>query len=105
RNEPVSVLAHGHVALDITGHRANIGGRDVALAAREVALLAVFLRHPGRPLTRQQLLRLVWQIDFDPRSNLVDVYVATLRRKLGKDVIETVRGAGYRLPASAPIAR
>ncbi len=94
------ILAFGDVELDVAGHRASVRGRDVALAAREVTLLAAFLRHPNRVLTRSQLLRLVWRIDFDPRSNVVDVYVSSLRRKLGKDVIETVRGAGYRLPAA-----
>jgi two-component system, OmpR family, response regulator len=102
RSEAAGVLEHGGVRLDVAAHRASVRGRDVPLAAREVALLAAFLRHPGRVLTREQLLRIVWQIDFDPRSNVVDVYVSTLRRKLGKGVIETVRGLGYRLPARLP---
>ena len=56
----------------------------------------MFLRHPGQVLSRSQLLRLVWNIDFDPGSNVVDVYVAALRRKIGAGFIETVRGLGYR---------
>ena len=60
-------------------------------------------RHPGEVLSREQLLQLVWEIDFDPGSNVVDVYVAALRRKLGSRVIETVRGVGYRL--QSPTAR
>jgi DNA-binding response OmpR family regulator len=93
-----SALTAGPLTLDLATHRASLAGREILLAAREVSLLAVFLRHPGRTLTRQELLQLVWEIDFDPGSNVVDVYVAALRRKLGSDVIETVRGVGYRLP-------
>jgi DNA-binding response OmpR family regulator len=59
--------------------------------------LATFLRHTGEVLSREALLRLVWELEFDPGSNVVDVYVAALRRKLGAHVIETVRGRGYRL--------
>jgi DNA-binding response OmpR family regulator len=59
----------------------------------------VFCRHPGQVLSQQQLLDQVWGFDFDPGSNVVEVYVAYLRRKLGAGVIGTVRGAGYRLLA------
>ncbi len=58
------------------------------------------LRHADQVLSREQLLSMVWGYDFDPGSNVVDVYVRYLRRKLGDDVIETVRGMGYRLPTS-----
>jgi two-component system copper resistance phosphate regulon response regulator CusR len=92
-----SVLSAGSVSLDLATHRASVAGREIPLAAREVSLLAAFLRQAGRALTREQLLRLVWEIDFDPGSNVVDVYVAALRRKLGANLIETVRGVGYRL--------
>lgn len=95
-----SVLSAGAVSLDLETHRVSVAGSEVPLSAREVSLLAAFLRHAGRPLTREQLLTLVWEIDFDPGSNVVDVYVAALRRKLGPDVIETVRGVGYRLRAN-----
>ena len=71
--------------------------RVVELTAREFALVEVFLRHPGQVLTREQLLSHVWGYDFDPGSNVVDVYVRYLRRKLGDTAIETVRGIGYRL--------
>ena len=99
-----TVLTAGPLTLDLATHRASLGGREVLLAAREVSLLAVFLRTPGRTLTREALLELVWEIDFDPGSNVVDVYVAALRRKLGPDVIETVRGVGYRLPVAEEFA-
>jgi two-component system response regulator QseB len=62
-------------------------------------LLRAFTDHPGQTLSRQELLSMAWNMDFDPKTNLVDVYVGYLRRKLGEQVIETVRGAGYRLRA------
>ncbi|MDN5779817.1 MAG: winged helix-turn-helix domain-containing protein, partial [Humibacillus sp.] len=63
---------------------------------REFALAEAFMRHPDQVLTREQLLSRVWGLDFDPGSNVIDVYVRYLRRKLGESRIETVRGAGYR---------
>ena len=60
-------------------------------------MIEVFFRHPGQVMTRQQLLDLVWGYDYDPGSNIVDVYVGYLRKKLGSQCIETVRGMGYRL--------
>jgi two-component system, OmpR family, copper resistance phosphate regulon response regulator CusR len=92
-----TVLASGDVALDLRTRRAAVGDRTVDLSAREFALLEALMRHPGQVLTRQQLLSHVWGYDFDPGSNVVDVYVRYLRRKLGADAIETVRGAGYRM--------
>jgi DNA-binding response OmpR family regulator len=68
----------------------------VLLSARELTLLASLLRHQGEVLSRRKLLQLVWKVDFDPGSNVVEVYVAALRRKIGADFIETVRGLGYR---------
>jgi two-component system, OmpR family, copper resistance phosphate regulon response regulator CusR len=69
----------------------------VDLSAREFALTELLLRHPGQVLSREQILSHVWGFDFDPGSNIVDVYVRRLRRKLGSWPIETVRGMGYRL--------
>ena len=103
QGERASVLSAGDLTLDLTGHRVMLDGRAIALAAREVSLLATFLRHPDEVLSRERLLQLVWEIDFDPGSNVVDVYVSALRRKLGSRVIETVRGTGYRL--RSPSAR
>jgi len=101
------VLRHGDLQLDLRSRQAILGDRRIDLTAREFALLEAFLRHPGQVLTREQLLSRVWELDFDPGSNVVDVYVRYLRRKLGAGFIETVRGAGYRLPperAGAPPA-
>lgn len=92
-----SVLAHDDLCLDIHSRRARVGSHTVDLSAREFALLEEFLRHPDQVLSREQLLSRVWGFDFDPGSNVVDVYVRYLRGKLGSDRIETVRGMGYRL--------
>ena len=92
-----AVLAAGPVRLDLRTRLAEVDGRTVELTSREFALAETFLRHAGQVLTREQLLSHVWGYDFDPGSNVVDVYVRYLRRKLGDDVIQTVRGMGYRL--------
>lgn len=89
-------LSSDDVSIDILGRRATVGGREVDLSAREFALAEQFLRHPGEVLTREALLSSVWGLEFDPGSNVVDVYVRYLRAKLGADHIVTVRGEGYR---------
>jgi two-component system copper resistance phosphate regulon response regulator CusR len=92
-----TVLRAGDLALDLRTRRANVGDRCVELTAREFSLAETFLRHPDQVLSREQLLSHVWGYDFDPASNVVDVYIRYLRRKLGDGIIETVRGMGYRL--------
>jgi two-component system copper resistance phosphate regulon response regulator CusR len=94
-----TVLSSGSIRLDLRARRATVGERLVDLTAREFALAEVFLRHVDQVLSREQLLSHVWGYDFDPGSNVVDVYVRYLRKKLGDDVIQTVRGVGYRLTA------
>ncbi|MBA8815833.1 DNA-binding response OmpR family regulator [Microbacterium halimionae] len=91
-----TALVRGAVTLDPLSRRATSAGRDVELSAREFSLAEYFLRHPGQVLSREQLLSRVWGLDFDPGSNVVDVYVRYLRNKFGTAVITTVRGAGYR---------
>ncbi|MDA0167846.1 response regulator transcription factor [Solirubrobacter taibaiensis] len=95
-----TVLTVGELALDLRTRRAIAHGETIELSAREFALLELFLRHPDQVLSREQLLARVWGYDFDPGSNVVEVYVGYLRRKLGAAHIETVRGMGYRLRAS-----
>jgi two-component system copper resistance phosphate regulon response regulator CusR len=95
-SSPGVAVTHGDVTLDILARRATVDGREVELSAREFALAEQFLRSPGRVLSREQLLSRVWGLDFDPGSNVVDVYVRYLRGKLGAHHIVTVRGAGYR---------
>jgi DNA-binding response OmpR family regulator len=97
RSPQPTVLAHAGLQLDLRTRRAHVAGRTVDLSAREFALAETFLRHPGQVLSREQLLSHVWGYDFDPGSNVVDVYVRYLRRKLGAERIVTVRGMGYRL--------
>lgn len=90
-------LSHNGLSLDLRTRRATVGERSVDLSAREFALAETFLRNPGQVLSREQLLSNVWGFDFDPGSNVVDVYVRYLRGKLGRERFETVRGMGYRL--------
>jgi DNA-binding response OmpR family regulator len=92
-------LRAGDAGLDLLTRRARVGDREIELSAREFALAEVFFRNPGQVLSREQLLSLVWGYDRDPGSNVVDVYVGYLRKKLGDGTIETVRGMGYRLVA------
>jgi two-component system, OmpR family, copper resistance phosphate regulon response regulator CusR len=94
-----TVLEAGGATLDLRTRRLAVGDVSADLSAREFALAEMFFRHPGQVLSREQLLSHVWGYDFDPRSNVVDVYVGYLRRKLGKDRIASVRGMGYRLEA------
>jgi DNA-binding response OmpR family regulator len=97
RAPEVTVLRNGDLALDLRTRRASVGGRTVELTAREFALTETFLRNRGQVLSREQLLSNVWGYDFDPGSNVVDVYIRYLRQKLGRNRIETVRGMGYRM--------
>jgi two-component system response regulator QseB len=91
------VLRSSNVALDLRTRRVYVGDRLVELSAREFTLAETFLRHPEQVMSREQLLNHVWGYDYDPGSNIVDVYVGYLRKKLGDELIETVRGVGYRL--------
>jgi two-component system copper resistance phosphate regulon response regulator CusR len=100
-----TVLRAGDCALDLRTRRAEVGGRSLELTAREFALAETFFRHPGQVLTREQLLSHVWGYDYDPGSNIVDVYVGYLRKKLGEDRITTARGMGYRLETKEPAGR
>jgi DNA-binding response OmpR family regulator len=92
-----TVLRVGDIGLDLRTRRAEVGESVADLTSREFALAEVFFRHPDQVLSREQLLSAAWGFDFDPESNVVEVYVGYLRKKLGADRIETVRGTGYRL--------
>jgi two-component system, OmpR family, response regulator QseB len=100
RDERAPVREHqlmvGELALDLRTRWASVHGEKVELSAREFELLRTFLEHPNQVLSREQLLAHVWGYAYDPGSNVVDVYVGYLRRKLGSDRFETVRGVGYR---------
>jgi two-component system OmpR family response regulator len=106
RRAPVErppVLEVGDLRLDPAAHRAWRGTEELDLSAKEFALLELFMRRPGLTLSRTQLLDGAWDIAFESRSNVVDVYVRYLREKVdrpfGRESIETVRGVGYRLRA------
>jgi two-component system response regulator QseB len=94
-----TVLRVGEVVLDPRTRRVAADGASVDLSAREFTMLETFMRHAGQVLSREQLLSHVWGYDHDPESNVIDVYVSYLRKKLGAGRIETVRGAGYRFNA------
>jgi DNA-binding response OmpR family regulator len=90
------ILEAGGVYLDLRTRRATVAGRQVDLSAREFTLAEMFMLNAGQVLSREQLLDHVWGFDFDPGSNVVDVYVGYLRRKFGAETVTTVRGMGYR---------
>jgi DNA-binding response OmpR family regulator len=97
----VTVLRVREASLDLRTRRLTVGARTVELTAREFALAEMFFRHPGQVMSREQLLSHVWGYDYDPGSNVVEVYVRYLRQKLGEAWITTVRGMGYRLEQTA----
>jgi two-component system copper resistance phosphate regulon response regulator CusR len=94
-----TVLTVGRLTLDMIRREADAGSGPVALAEREFLLLQELMRRSGRTVSKEQLLSSVWGYHFDCGSNVVDVYVGRLRRKLGADVVATVRGEGYRIGA------
>ena len=91
------LLKVGDIVLDLRSRRVLLSDCSIELSAREFILAETFLRHPGQVLSREQLLSHVWGYDYDPGSNIVDVYIGYLRKKLGSERIETIRGMGYRL--------
>jgi DNA-binding response OmpR family regulator len=96
-----STLAVGDLTIDLLTRQVSRAGRDIELTSREFHLLEHLARNPGRVLTRAQICERVWDYDFDPGTNLVDVYIQRLRRKLetqgSEPLIETIRGVGYRI--------
>lgn len=99
RSQDEFVIQVGGIVLNLRTRKVVVGDRIVDLPAREFTLAETFFRHPGQVMSREQLLDRVWGYDYAPGSNIVDVYVGYLRKKLGNDLIETVRGMGYRLRA------
>ncbi|HEX3630552.1 MAG TPA: response regulator transcription factor [Candidatus Dormibacteraeota bacterium] len=96
-----AVLISGAIALDTSAHRVTVNGDEVELTAKEFAILDFFMHHPGRLLSRSQIIEHVWDYDFDGGQNLIEVYMGRLRRKLtaagAGDPFVTIRGSGYRL--------
>ncbi len=98
--QQLNILQHGNVTVNLLTREVKNGKDLVELTAREFALLTYLLRAPGRTFTRTQICEHVWNYHFDPGTNLVDVYVQRLRKKLSTtdySLIETVRGVGYRI--------
>ncbi len=89
-----------NLILNLHTRKAVLDGQEVDLPAKEFNLLETLMRHPEQVMTREQLLDRVWGFDYDPGSNIVDVYVGYLRKKLGSKLIRTVRGVGYCLSAA-----
>jgi two-component system OmpR family response regulator len=98
------ILTVGDLTLDLATHLVKRGDTEIAVSTKELQLLEVFMRRPDQVLTRYDLLEGAWEMDYENRSNVVDVYVRYLREKIdrpfGIETIETVRGAGYRLRAA-----
>jgi two-component system, OmpR family, response regulator len=97
RSAPTTTMSCGRVRLDLVRREADCGSGPVALAEREFLLLSELMRHAGQTVSKERLLSSVWRYHFDSASNVVDVYVARLRAKLGAEVIRTVRGKGYQI--------
>lgn len=100
---PGTRLAVGDLEIDLLGRRVSRAGRPIPLGAREFTLLEYLARHAGQVVTRTMMLEKIWNYHFDPGSNVVDVHIGRLRRKLedgfATPILHTVRGAGYRLSA------
>ncbi|MEM1241988.1 MAG: response regulator transcription factor [Cyanobacteria bacterium P01_H01_bin.26] len=92
------LLSHRNIILNLRTRLVHVGEQTIELSAREFTLVEIFMNHQGQVLSREQLLDRVWGYDYAPGSNVVDVYVGYLRKKLGSTLIETVRGMGYRMP-------
>lgn len=106
--QPKPRLQHSDLTVDLITREVRRGAEVIELTAREFALLTYLLRSPGRTFTRAQICEHVWNYHFDPGTNVVDVYVQHLRKKLGnvsgRPVIETVRSVGYRIAEEKPPA-
>jgi DNA-binding response OmpR family regulator len=103
RFEEIPQLVVGDLTLDLIRHEARRAGRVIALTAKEFALLEYLMRHPGRALTRTQIVDAVWRYDMEALSNVVDIYIHYLRDKIdqgfARPLIKTVRGIGYKIEA------
>jgi two-component system OmpR family response regulator len=100
RPERPTTLSVGDLVLDPAAHRVHRDGVEIVLTSREYALLEYLMRHAGRVVSKIELLDHVWDAGADSAPNVVEVYIGYLRRKVGRDVVETVRGAGYRVVAA-----
>ena len=95
--EATTTLSYGNIRLDRESHSVSVGGKPISLTHTEYGLLELFMLHPGRVFTRDNLLNEVWGYDFVGEEKTVNIHIMNLRRKLDTDLIETIRGVGYRL--------
>lgn len=95
---PQGELSWHDVGMNWHERRVTRGGTGVHLTGKELGVLELLSTHPGRLFTREEIIDRVWDAEFDAGTNIIDVYVRNLRRKLGDGVVETVRGIGYRFP-------
>ncbi|HEY0475285.1 MAG TPA: response regulator transcription factor [Kribbella sp.] len=95
-----AVLRVGPILLDLRARRIRVDGRDVLLSQREFLLLLHLMRNADAVCSRAELLSAVWGYDFEPATNVVDVYIGRLRAKVRKDLIQTVRNVGYQLQSA-----
>jgi DNA-binding response OmpR family regulator len=101
RAADATTLRAGAIELDLVARTVAVDGNGVELTPREFTLLETLMREPGRAFSREELLERVWGLRFDPRSNLVDVYIGYLRKNLGSGTVRTVRGVGYAAASGA----
>jgi two-component system, OmpR family, response regulator QseB len=101
-NSEEQILTVGNITIDLYTHQVYCDRRAIELPAREFTLLATLMKHRDSILSRERLLQEVWGYEYDPSSNIVEVYIGYLRKKLGTRSIETVRGIGYRLSLVEP---
>ncbi len=97
KHEPERILKVGNITLDVRSRTVKLGNRRIELPNQEFILLETLMRHPNQALSRDKILNYVWGYNYEAGSNIVDVYVGYLRKKLGRNLIETVRSVGYRL--------
>ena len=95
--EAAAILSYGNIRLDRKSRAVSVGGKPVSLTHTEYGLLELFMLHPGRVFTRDNLLNQVWGYDFVGEEKTVNIHIMNLRRKLDTDLIETIRRVGYRL--------
>ncbi len=92
-----TVVQFGNITLDLHQRAVTVDDREIKLSNQEFILLDTLMRHPNQVMSREDLLNYVWGYSYEPNSNIVNVYIGYLRKKVGNDLIETVRGVGYRL--------
>lgn len=92
----IAICSYGDILLNCNSHLVSVNGNSISLTNTEYGLLELFMRHPGRVFTRDNLLNEVWGYDFVGEEKIVNIHIMNLRRKLNTDLIETIRGVGYR---------